>query len=419
LNAKTLFNQGVSAIRKKKNGEGRRLIKQSLKLYPQNDSGWVWLARTETDPERKRRCLRQALKLNADNLRAQAMLERLPAPPTSVNQDNGRAAKLTRADKEIIAVYLKKAEKLKRKKDLEGAADQWEEVLNFQSDHEVALQGAFEALDELGYMRAAEDLIWAAIEDGTDLPYAYFAAMRFTRHYDRGHYDDLREELLRLPRLKTKEVLLVANELVADKKLDEALRVLKRRLKKHSQNAELLIGLGDFYRDRKKVPEAILQYNKAVQIDRNKEAEKRLADYPPILNDQERGSLLLALREVIGIGFFYLLFAWQDVRLSLYNMDAAHWVGVILSLFAGYLLVSGTSSPQQQPLAGILGGRVPQYNTDAPIIQRGRGSALEEISQIPKLSVLVRVVCTVSGLLLLVMAFALVFSTSLDLLVNF
>ncbi|MEL7233269.1 MAG: hypothetical protein AAGK74_02155, partial [Chloroflexota bacterium] len=61
MNAQVLLERGVEAISRQDVGEGRRLIQQSIRKSPKNDMAWLWLARIETDAERKRQYLQRAL----------------------------------------------------------------------------------------------------------------------------------------------------------------------------------------------------------------------------------------------------------------------------------------------------------------------------------------------------------------------
>ncbi len=84
------------------------------------------------------------------------------------------------------------------------------------------------------------------------------------------------------------------------------------------------------------------------------------------MTDRERGSILLALREALGFGALFLLLGWQDAGLNLANMGASRWIGVGLAILGGYFVVTALSSPQQQPLAGWLGGDVPETPPPPP-----------------------------------------------------
>ena len=423
MDSQTLLQQGITAVRKNNTREGRRLIKQALRLNPRDDTAWVWLARTETEPDRKRDCLEQALKANPHNFRAQQMLARLPdpaAPPAPARKKSKQELHPPSGDqKKNLAALIKEARKLQKKGDLERAAQQWVHALRIQVDHEEALHNAVAVFNELGYPDDANELAWRAIDAGSQLPYAYQVAMRFARHRDRTVYHDLRKKLLRLPTVEDSDILFITRQLIDDGNAQKGERVLENAIKRRPKSQDLLVAMGDLVKAQGDVAQGLSYYHRAALIGPNKEVERRLAAYPPILTDRERGSVGLALREVVGISFFYFLLAWQDVGLDLFNMDPMHGLGVGLSVLAGYLLVTGTSSPQQKPLAEKLGGLVPTYKTDAPIVQRGHGSVLEEVSEIPMLSVPAQVILALVGIILLGVAFALVFGTSVQLLWDF
>lgn len=448
MDSKTLLEQGIAAVKRNDHREGRRLLKQALRLNPKNEEAWLWLARTEIEADRKRDCLEQALKANPKNTETQEMLAQLtpPAPErskkttterpktqprprptgplapaiTSTRQPRPQATKPPSVDaQKDLAALVKEAKKLQKKGQLEEAAEKWVQALRIQVDHEEALRNAVVVFNELGFPDDANELAWRAIKSGTTLSFAYQAAMRYARHRDRNVYDDLRKRLLRLPTVEDADILIAARQLIDDGHYKRGVAVLEGAIKRRPESQELLIAMGDLMRATGDIAQGLVYFNRAAQLGVNKEVEERLAAYPPILTDRERGSVGLAMREVVGIGFFYALLAWQDVGLDLFNLDLKHGLGIGLSVVAGYFLVTSTSSPQQKPLAEKLGGEVPQYKTDSPIVQRGYGSVLEEVSKIPMLPVSVQVIMAVAGIVLLLVAFVLVFGTSLQLLVDF
>jgi len=67
MDAQTLYNQGVTAIKNKNISEGQRLLMQSLKQDKQNAAAWLWLARTFEDPQKREKAVDRALQLEPDN----------------------------------------------------------------------------------------------------------------------------------------------------------------------------------------------------------------------------------------------------------------------------------------------------------------------------------------------------------------
>ncbi len=146
-------------------------------------------------------------------------------------------------------------------------------------------------------------------------------------------------------------------------------------------------------------------------------ADKKLSEFAPVLTDHERGSMVLAWREAAGFAVLFIFLGWQDAGLDLLRLGPARWAGVLLGLVGGYLVVTATSSPQQQPLAQWLGGTVP----DKPKARKqadGKSGLVEEPSQIPVIPPAVRVALGAVGFILLAAAVWLVFNNAIQLLQN-
>jgi len=78
MDARTLFREGVTAIRDEKDlNRGRDLLVQSLRLDPQNEQGWLWLSRTISDPQKRLQALERALRINPNNTQAIQLVERI------------------------------------------------------------------------------------------------------------------------------------------------------------------------------------------------------------------------------------------------------------------------------------------------------------------------------------------------------
>jgi hypothetical protein len=128
--------------------------------------------------------------------------------------------------------------------------------------------------------------------------------------------------------------------------------------------------------------------------------------------------VLLAVREACGFGVVYLLMAWQDAGLNLLNLGLNRMIGVILSIIGGYLAITATSSPAQQPLARWLGGIVPEP-PEKPRNDFEAATMMPELaSDLPAITLPVRFVLGAVGMVLLVVAFWLVFNTAIGLVNN-
>lgn len=62
-----LRKQGIAAAKAGQKEEARRLLMQSLRLDPQNEAGWAWLASVARDAQERMRCLHRLLEINPDN----------------------------------------------------------------------------------------------------------------------------------------------------------------------------------------------------------------------------------------------------------------------------------------------------------------------------------------------------------------
>lgn len=484
MDARELYRQGVSAIRDHKDlARGRELLIQSLKLDPRNDMAWLWLTHTTTDPAKRLELVERALRINPANeaaLKLKARLqsagpppepaspppppapdtsamtlveaeqpaplvapaaeepsapilaasEAVPAPATpSVIQPLKRKTiddPVTPAERERIALLMDRAEAYQLGGDIEQAIALWVEVLSIRVDHELALRNAAGHLWKLQYWDDARELIQRAIDAGTRVPTVYLTAIDMAeRRGDAGWSAELREKVATLPTPDEALVVKVADYYLGRGDANIARRFLEQALAAHPDMPAALIKLGDMARDAGDSIEATRLYERAARAKApgkvRKEVDKKLRAALPVLTDRERGSVWLAVREALGVAGLFLLLGWQDARLDLLALGPRRWLGVLISLAGGYLLVTATSSPQQKPLAGWLGGTVPPPPPPTP--PRGPldpepfrppGRALQEPTALPLLPVSVRLLLALAGLALLILAFVLVFSQSLE-----
>ena len=429
--AQTLFREGVIALRERKNAaEARRLLLELLRLNPQNDMAWVWMARALGDPARRRECLQRALKINPANEQARTLLEALDAPPPAPEAAEAAipvtapAVKPPKVDsaqmRRQIAVHLKKAEHYVDGGDPEQAIAEWVAVLKLQPDHEEALRQAVGYLSRMKYIDDARELVWRAIDSGTDHPSVYLTAIDIARHQgDSVEADQLRERLVKLPSVDDETIVRTADYFVDNQEVIRARELLEQALQRRPGSQRIMTALGDLHKDLNEDIEAMRYYDRAARIGAGtkagREADKKLADFAPVLTDRERGSALLAGREALGFGLIFLFLAWQDAGLDLLQLGGLRWLGVLLSIVGGYLLVTATSSPQQKPVARWLGGYVPDFsgrNKDAK-----KGLIIDD-TQLPIIPPAMRLTLGVMGTALLAVAVALTFSTALHLLTN-
>jgi hypothetical protein len=181
-----------------------------------------------------------------------------------------------------------------------------------------------------------------------------------------------------------------------------------------------LLRAGKVLEELDRPEEAVPYFERAVKLGlrtpEGKEAEGKLDRSRPALTDKERGSTVLAVREALGIGILILVMGWLDAGLNLLQMGAARWGGVLLGILGGYLLVTGVSSPQQQPLASWLGGQIPEPE-ESETDEFGQ-KVFKETSKLPIISPAVRILFGVVGLLVVSLAIYMVFNHAIHLLGN-
>jgi tetratricopeptide (TPR) repeat protein len=450
--AQELYRQGVAAISHHNDlARGRDLLVASLKLNPHNDMAWMWLTRTTTSPERRLELVERALRANPANeaalkLRAQLLAQRptpppapsplaAPAPAVSaephlVPPESGVIQPLKRktveepvspAEKERIARLVDRAEIYREAGEIEQAIALWVEVLAIRVDHELALRNAAGHLWKLQYWQDAKELVQRAIDAGTRVPTVYLTALDMAERQSDGIWAaELRERVASLPVADEQLVVKVAEYYLSRRDQAIALQFLERALETHPAMPVALIKLGDLLHESGDRVGATRLYERAARLGTRgktrKEVDKKLRSFVPVLTDRERGSVWLALREAAGIAGLFVFLGWQDARLDLLALGPRRWLGVLVSLLGGYLLVTATSSPQQRPLAGWLGGSVPPPPPPEPprlpgdpAPFRAPGRALQEPTALPILPAGLRYVLGALGLALLGIAFALVF----------
>lgn len=81
--ARELRQQGITAAKAGNKDEARRLLQQSIRLEPDNESGWLWLASVARDAQERVFCLNRILEINPNNETAQKALEGLQAASTT------------------------------------------------------------------------------------------------------------------------------------------------------------------------------------------------------------------------------------------------------------------------------------------------------------------------------------------------
>jgi tetratricopeptide (TPR) repeat protein len=437
MDSQTLFRDGVIAIKEKKDlAEGRKLLTQALRLDPNNEMAWVWLSRTVTDQEKKLQCLDRALSINPDNDQAMALREKLlgrdgelaPVDEPARKSAQKTPHQPTPDEEKRIKTMLNKAEALLSEEKTEEAIEQWVRVLEIQPDHEIALNNAVRYLSRLKYVDDAKELVSQAIESGATRVSVYLTAIDIAKHQgDQVEADRLRDKLARLPSTDDATVSKIVDHYMENGMESKAIELLEHALETHGNSQKLLIRMGDLEKAMSNEVESRRYYERAARLGtRTKEgkaADTKLMESAPLLTDKERGSFVLALREALGFGVAFLLMGWQDAGLNFAIMGPSRWIGVVISIVGGYLLITATSSPQQQPLAKILGGQVPEKKKkEKPKLdyvepdKTPQMGVVHDDTELPIIPTGLRVFIGVVGLAILIFAFMMVFSQAVQLL---
>ncbi|NDJ86762.1 MAG: hypothetical protein GYB66_12820 [Chloroflexi bacterium] len=444
MDAQQLFREGVIAIREHQDyTRARQLLKQSLELEPRNIQAWLWLTRTVNDPSQKLAFVQRALQIDANHSEARKLYQRLNGqvaqPPSVSNPSHSSSqlqpspestpgiagfremiaatridaapqttkSELSLAEKHQVQQHLGQADLAIQAGNLPDAIAQWLEVLSIQVDHPEAIKKAAINLWNRGYEDEARAILQNAFDAKTTSPVVYQTAIQLAEDADNPREATrLRLRLARLPDTDQATIDYLVAHFLQLKQPKYAMRVLEYARQASPDNQRYLIRLGDLKQEFGSQDEAISLYEQAAQTSRRSQlrraAEERLHDFVPTLSDRERTSVLLALREVIGISIIYLALAFQDVGLDFGNMNPVHWAGIGLAVIGSYLFVTATSSPQQLPLARWLGGNVPE----------------DQDTHVPILSVETRVMMGILGISLLIAAFIFVFGNALELLID-
>ncbi len=455
--AQTLFREGIIALRDRRDAaQARQLLTRSLKLNPDNELAWLWLSRAVSDPSQQKHCVERALRLNPYNEQALTLRDQLNAfevAPDSHDWDSRLEAMLPQNDvsrdatsprtgashkpsplserREIHAILAAADERLEAG-DAEAAIEQWVRVLAIQVDHPAAIQNAVRHLFKLGYKEDAAELLDRAIAAGTTSIPIHLTAIDVARaRHEQDKSDALREKVVLLPDADEDLINKMLDQLVETAQTKRAAGLLAKALERHPDSQALLLRMADMQENALgHKADALIYYERAARVKSGSEAgriaEKALSGSIPVVTDRERGSVVLALREALGFGVVYLLMGWQDAGLNLLNLGASRWLGVGLSVVGGYLLVTALSAPQQKPLAAWLGGRVPATPPQPspqpepimldyePVAQ----GAIEEPTHLPIIPVGLRAAFVLVGIIVLIGAFLLVFSVSIQLLRN-
>lgn len=456
MDADALFRDGVQALKERQDAvAARKLLTQSVKLNPNNDLAWLWLARTLNDKQKQLECVNRALTANPFNERAQMLRDKLieqlnstynppPPPKRPVIRDlaaevveplfqeaaetDGRpktmAVPLTAAEAIQVEALLSEGEERLKAGDGEGAIEQFVRVLDIRVDHEVAIGNAVRQLAKLGYNDDVDELLTRALDAGTQSTSIHLTTIDLRRR--QGNYAEaeaLMEKAIHLPKADDTLALKFVNYFLEAGQPLRAIELLEKALANFPDSQKLLVRMGEVQEEYLNQKNAARYYFEQAARAKTGTKEAKLADkalenYVPIITDRERGSIALAVREAVGVGVVYLLMAWQDAGLNLLALGPVRLLGVILSFVGGYLVVTATSSPQQKPIAAWLGGKVPAPS-NKPAKEddlRLMGGAVQDATALPILPTYLRLFLMAVGAFLLMGALIMVFNKSFVLL---
>ena len=427
MDGQPYYIRGIAAIKQGDMLKGRKLLLQSLKLDKNNDKAWLWIAKTLAEPHQQLQCAERALAINPQNTEALKLKQSINRQATA--QDNVAA-------RQTIKRLMREAETLVKTNRRPLAVDKWVAVLDLQPDHEEAMRYAVAYFMARDMLAEVKSLLYHAVDHGTKNATLLLSARDFAdKQQDIRRLDALNEIIASTQWASKKQILKIADSYVEQERLDTAIHILQTGLTNHHNDPLLLNRLAEIHEIAGRENLALQYYEQVANLDvrskLGKDADKRLSQAVPILTDRERGSIMLAGREALGVLLLFFLLAFQDSGLDLGAMGATRWMGVLLSAMGSYLLLPATSSPQQAPIAKILGGHLPKERPQRqlnPLASLLAGLGLEfdeesfyvgpihEPSQLPIIPAWIRLVFALAGGLMLILAFYLVLPTALGLL---
>jgi tetratricopeptide (TPR) repeat protein len=80
-----LLQQGITAYKAGKRDEARKIFIAFIKQNPENEHGWGWMYQASGDDKERIYCLKQMLRINPKNEKASQLLDKLLAPPLTLN----------------------------------------------------------------------------------------------------------------------------------------------------------------------------------------------------------------------------------------------------------------------------------------------------------------------------------------------
>ena len=87
--ARDLRQQGIVAAKAGNKEEARRLLQKSIRLEPQSEPAWLWLASVARDPQERLFCIQKLLEINPQHELGRQALEAMQASGPSIKSISG------------------------------------------------------------------------------------------------------------------------------------------------------------------------------------------------------------------------------------------------------------------------------------------------------------------------------------------
>lgn len=93
--AKQLRQQGIAAAKAGQNEQARQLLQQSIRIEPQSEAAWLWLASVARDQRERLFCLQKLLEINPNNEMGLKALEAMGVNPAQLSTPAAPAGQAT------------------------------------------------------------------------------------------------------------------------------------------------------------------------------------------------------------------------------------------------------------------------------------------------------------------------------------
>jgi tetratricopeptide (TPR) repeat protein len=113
--AKQLLQQGIAAARAQQHDQARDLLRQAIRMDPQNETAWLWLSSVAADDKERLFCLKQLLSINPKNEHAIKGLQALGVQAGEEAKPTGPSTTVPQLDDEKYARVQQTAEAFMRR----------------------------------------------------------------------------------------------------------------------------------------------------------------------------------------------------------------------------------------------------------------------------------------------------------------